>query len=621
MRRAYKFILIVVILLAGAALSPFLVPPGLRLWISWRARHDGLTIKIDKIEAPFLKPVVLHGLRLTSLPENAFRVQLNVERAVLFLNLRGILSRSKEPLLRNVETNKLQLQVHRNESGKSFSESTWQAWQKLLPKACTIDGLDLRIEDGPTVILLRGGALSFSEIESGRVSAGELTIASPFVRRTYSELEGATHWQDNRLTLAGFTLTRGIDVQSVAFDLAHLNRQRLSVELDLDAFGGKIRGNASTEWRSDRGHWNIAASAADISLGQTAEAIGLADKIAGRLHACKFTFRGDAHNPMEATASVWTELTAPAWHDRAADLIMLGAALYNRQITVQQLYIKQDKNELTLSGETPLPEKFSDWLTADFRADITASIKNLGDFAKLFGRRPEEFAGDVSMDGTINSHARKIAGNLSATGNALRLFNYPVEQFAARLNMAENVIEISDFNLKRGKDYLSLNGKIDIANRENRYASIEASMRDISAYWPGSHLNAGMFTRASLTGDVLWLDILQLRGPGTIDVTGKIDIGNPKNIHATLTPIYPVVEVAPASAPETDCLDQLQIVLPSKETRDLPHIDQVDIDADYTGAVHQLIITTGGIQKWYRLFCPEVSNRPLQLAEALEGRR
>ena len=42
--------------------------------------------------------------------------------------------------------------------------------------------------------------------------------------------------------------------------------------------------------------------------------------------------------------------------------MMIGAALYNRTIQVEQLYIKQRNNQLTLSGEFGWPEKLADWM-------------------------------------------------------------------------------------------------------------------------------------------------------------------------------------------------------------------------------------------------------------------
>jgi len=48
---------------------------------------------------------------------------------------------------------------------------------------------------------------------------------------------------------------------------------------------------------------------------------------------------------------------------------MLGAALYNRRIQLQQLYIKQQANQFTLSGEAAFPRAASGWLSPDFRGN------------------------------------------------------------------------------------------------------------------------------------------------------------------------------------------------------------------------------------------------------------
>src|SRR5207245_7063925 len=97
----------------------------------------------------------------------------------------------------------------------------------------------------------------------------------------------------------------------------------------------------------------------------------------------------------------------------------LGAALYNRQIQLQQFYVKQRKNQLTMSGEGSLPAKASDWLSPDFRGDISGSINDLGEFASLFGAEPGDFAGKIAIDGTMDARNRRIGGHLTATGKSL----------------------------------------------------------------------------------------------------------------------------------------------------------------------------------------------------------
>ena len=78
---------------------------------------------------------------------------------------------------------------------------------------------------------------------------------------------------------------------------------------------------------------------------------------------------------------------------------MIGASLYNRQVQVEQLFVKQRNNQFTLSGESALPQKLADWFNPDFRGDISASINDLGDFARLFGASPSDFAGKIDIAG------------------------------------------------------------------------------------------------------------------------------------------------------------------------------------------------------------------------------
>src|SRR5439155_26723425 len=180
---------------------------------------------------------------------------------------------------------------------------------------------------------------------------------------TFSQLRGATHWQANRLTLAGLNLSRGLALQSASAYLSRLGNQPVGLQFELDAFGGKIRGNISNEWRSEHSRWKIAGGASDISLTQTSDAFGFADRVDGLLHAANFTFRGNLAEPDRVTASLWGELTGLTWRNRTAEAIMLGAAVYSRKIQLQQLYIRQRNNQFTLSGEAAFPANASGWLT------------------------------------------------------------------------------------------------------------------------------------------------------------------------------------------------------------------------------------------------------------------
>jgi len=473
-------LVILMVALATIVFAPFVVSNGLRLWLHWQAHRQHLKIEVGKIAAPFLRPVSIERIRITGEKGVATQIELTAAHTIFHFSLTG----------RSGWVRTLSIQSARAEIRRDYSESVkpapfnWTALQGMLPFNFDIGHLDLRVENGPTVVLLRNAAISGNQIEAGRFSAGELAITSPMFRQTFSQLRGATKWQEDRLTIGGMNLARGLDLQSLTIDLSRLNKQRADLQFDLDVLGGKIRASVSNEWPGQHSFWNVAGTGTGISLAQTSEALGFTDRLGGSLRACNFTFRGDPRDPMRGTASIWTELNGLSWHNRAADVIMLGAVFYNRQIQLQQLYIKQRQNELSMSGEGAIPSKSSDWLNPDFRGQILGKINDLGQFAELFGAGPRDFAGAVAIEGALNARERKLGGFLTATGNSLSFFKRQIDRLTAKINLKADALEVEEFELARKKDFIRAQGKIDISHENDYSGSIEAKIGDASEYFP-----------------------------------------------------------------------------------------------------------------------------------------
>ena len=81
--------LALVLALLTALLSPFVIARGLRAWLWWAGQHEGVQVEIGNIEAPFLHPVTLDGLRILPAKEKARRVDLQAAQVTLDLNFRG----------------------------------------------------------------------------------------------------------------------------------------------------------------------------------------------------------------------------------------------------------------------------------------------------------------------------------------------------------------------------------------------------------------------------------------------------------------------------------------------------------------------------------------------------
>src|SRR5215472_16127722 len=483
--RIFLIILVIVIVaLAAVLLAPIAVSNGVRLWVWWFARHEGFVATIDRVDAPFLRPIAIGQIHLKSVRDHdAVRVDITVSDARVVLNLKHILLHLSGRDIRSISFREFRAELHRtNPNVRTLTERGWATLHRLLPESLSIAKLETRVEDGPSLILLRNASLSASETEPGRFTAAELMITSPWIRQTFSQLHGATHWEANRLTLAGLTLTHGLDLQAATVDLARLGNRRMGLQFDLDAFGGKLRANISHEWHSSHSNWKIAGGAADLSLAQISDALGFADRVNGLLHASNFTFRGNLAEPDRATASLWGELTALTWRERTAEALMLGAALYNRKIELQQLYIRQKSNQFTLNGEAALPATSSEWLRPDFRGNISASINQLGEFLALFGAKPADFAGKISIQGSMDTHARNFGGNLAIEGASLTFFKHDIDSFSAKVTLKPSELEIERFDLARKKDSLSGEGKIDLSPEHNYSGTLDAWTDDLRDY-------------------------------------------------------------------------------------------------------------------------------------------
>src|SRR5882724_3010116 len=473
------------------AFAPFAVSNGVRFWIWWRARQEGFVVSVEGIDAPFLSPLVIHEIHLKSTRDNALRIEVTATDVKVALNLKHLLLHMRGRLIRNLSIEQFRVELRRSTPNvQALTRQGWATLQRLLPESLNIAKAEVRVENGPNLILLRGGSLSASASEPGRFSAADIMIASPWLHQTFSQLRGATHWEANRLTLGGLTLNRGLDLQSAAADLSRLGKQRVGLQFDLDAFGGKIRGNVSHEWRAQHSTWKIAGGASDISLAQTSDVFGFADRVDGLLHAVNFTFRGNLAEPDRVTASLWGELTGLTWRNRTAEAIMVGAAVYNRKIELQQLYIRQKSNQFILSGEAAFPANASGWLSPDFRGNISASINQLGDFVGLFGASPDDFAGKITIEGAMDTRDRKFGGHLAVEGTSLTFFKTGIDSLAANLNLRGTELEVEQLEIKRKNDSLRGQGKIDMSREHNYSGTVDARADDLLDYFSPSHGSA-----------------------------------------------------------------------------------------------------------------------------------
>jgi hypothetical protein len=599
--------------------TPFTVASGVRLWLWWRSRQQGLTVKIEKIDAPFLRPVVLRGFHIVSARDAAFQVDASFARATLGLDLKSILLHRNAPAIRTISGDGLRIDIRSgNTPSPLLNEAGWRSLQALVPDTFSFAHADLRVEVRGKVVLLRDISLSGNEIEAGRFRVDQLVIASPWFQQTFAQLRGATKWEERRLTIAGLSLTPGVDLPSITGDLSQLANRSIGIDFEADVFGGKFRADISHEWRSEGANWNLVGSASDISLAEAPPALGFTARVGGLIHACKFSFRGNLLDPAHATGWIWTELTALSWRDRAVDVLMLGAALSNRQIALEQLYFKQNKNEVTLLGEATMPTRLLDWANLNFRGDVSASIVDLANFAALFGASPGEFNGEISVAGTVNARDGRFNGHLNATGSALRVHNAPIDLLRAKINFNGKQLQFDELTLTHGRDFLRGRGKIDMFHDHPAHGTLRLSVDDLADYFESPLLSSALAVQVNFDGRAASIETLELQdGLRQIGFSGTIDFRDLQNIGVTLVPAQPLLD--PGGLRGTDCVNAVQFLPATEHDKSLLEIQKFNVRGNALAGTWAITLEKEASPDETVPVCRDLSSRPLRIFIAPEA--
>ena len=89
--RKRLIVFLLVLLVAGALdalFAPFVVARGVRLWIWWAAKQQGLSAEVERIDAPFLRAVTIRNLSVGPGKGTGRDVSLRAASVVVDLNLR-----------------------------------------------------------------------------------------------------------------------------------------------------------------------------------------------------------------------------------------------------------------------------------------------------------------------------------------------------------------------------------------------------------------------------------------------------------------------------------------------------------------------------------------------------
>ena len=439
-------------------------------WLKREARLVDCSLQIGKCEtAGWLAPIVLQNIALSSAETSDKQFDLHIAR--LSCQLRWwhkLLPQPNESFIRALDIEGFSGTIANN-TGRSIRSDAFRRLDGLLPDQFHLRAPSIQIEAYGSTVVIRDAEASGGGTVPGALRFGLLTANSFFLHQELRNTNIFLQWKEHRFTMGTIKLGGGLTIDSSEIDLSHLGSGDVSLTISADVFDGRFRGTCATGVDGTSRRWDIAASASEIPLGSVAAALGLRESISGKVHASKLTFRGDPYRLLDSTSSVWLELTDLRWRNRTADVLMVGASLYGRELNLQQLYVKQRGNEFTLTGETPLRP---DWLGTDFRGDVAGSINNIGEFAELFGLPASQFAGRLSIEGSVKTNQRKVSGELAVAGRNLTIFGAPIDSLSSRLLVDQTTIAIDQLDVHLRDDAFTARAAIDLRTSDIGYLNL-----------------------------------------------------------------------------------------------------------------------------------------------------
>jgi hypothetical protein len=480
--------------LAGCVFVLWLIHPpllswGLRLALVRAASEAGLQLKIGRIDADLARPIILEGVRVRATNSEESQTAADVARIEVSLNwpwhaffgdgrlfhslvvedVRGVVDLRPGGLPRRQAVAELSKVEQRGPAERALQ------W---LPEYFEMRHGNLEFVALNQSYYFEGISAEFSEERLGafRADGAELHVGS--FNESLGSLKGITAWKEGAAYLASLDLREGVKIESFVAQLARPAGVALGLEASL--FGGSLRAHVS--FGLEKGLVDSAVWGSQVDVSPLAALFGFRDKAEGVIREARFTFRGTPGRALDGQASLRLAADGFRWNRRGWESLEVGASMIHRRLAVSDFELKQKENVLTGSGEFSLDEGWFGIAKAPFVLNASASIKDLGALAGLFGPPFDEMNGRMSISGSISGQAGKLGGFMSLEASEMGFRRQPVDSGRVELTFSNTEAHVTRCEFWSGDDYLRARGTVEISAPHNYSGEIQARTQDIARY-------------------------------------------------------------------------------------------------------------------------------------------
>jgi len=481
---------------AGCALVFWLIHPPVLSWLLrfalYRtASEAGLRLEIGRVHANLGQPIVFEGMRARATDTEESQTAVDAGRVEISLNWpwhaffgAGRLFRSLVVEdVRGVLDLRPDDQSQREpvpESSGAEQRAHAQRVLRWLPEYIDMRRANLEFLALSQSYYFEGISADFSEERLGAFRATGAELRAGSLNQSLGSLKGVTAWKEGTVYLASLDLWEGVKLDSFEAQLARPRGVALGLEATL--FGGSLRFDVS--FGSDKGMMAVdsAVWGSHVEVAPLAALFGFRGKAEGIIREARFTFRGIPERALDGQASLRLAADGFRWNKRGWESLEVGASMIHRRLTVSDFMLKQKENVLTGSGELSLDQGWLGIAKAPFLLNASASIKDLGALAGLFGPPFDEMSGRMSLSGSINGQAGKLGGFMSLEGSGMGFRKHPIDSGHVEVSFSNTEARVTRCEFWSGEDFLRAKGTVEISAPHNYSGEIQARTQDIAGY-------------------------------------------------------------------------------------------------------------------------------------------
>lgn len=443
-----------------------------------------MTCQIGRIEGSLWQRLVFHDVMLTWRTALNTSLRVEVEKSEVRPAWRAVLLGQDTGWLRKVSAEGVRVTSSaRNPVGHTEPSAPRPArWNRLVPDQLNVSHANIVLHEIDGSIRLRNVRFEASIVAPGEISAESIVVERPWFRKEFRSARGVTSRQGVNFAIAGFNLQKGITLDNFTLDMATLAGGDLSMAFAFSAFDGSIRGEIKNKPNERPLVLQANGWFERISIDRLAEFLETDQPAGGTIREGKFTFNGSPRDLNRATLSTRLEANDFQWGGRRWNSLTLGATVSNRRVQIPELRLKQQSNQLRLSGEMALPGAGTEWWRSDFNFDVVARIENLTELSALLGAKFENTAGRISIDGSVRGRNQSFTGQLAVSGSELSYGAAPLDHLQAEVKLNANEIQVANLEFVHGADTLKGQGVVNIFGEKRYWGELTASVADLAPY-------------------------------------------------------------------------------------------------------------------------------------------